>query len=216
MNTQYTILIPRGTRTYTFGGVTKSDLTAKYYLLNPVELGALRGRICELWGRWLSSLLTDFSLVYRFYGLLPFTFPFLVNQSPVKSRLLRLHLRHGLADNSSATMDALSNAFSITPPVRKTHFSRVGLSEIEIEFALEPRVNYTLSVRGTSRVRDGFGLPLESQTHNFSTGISPNFFPVLDSFSLQYLLPTVTIPSLRQSFWSSEYRLLCGLGNECF
>lgn len=89
--------------------------------------------------------------------------------SPISARLLRLYLRHGLKDNSTATLNALQNAISISPVVPMTFFSRPTLDSIEIEFTLAPSSTYTLTVSGTSAVQDGYSQSLQSQTFAFTT-----------------------------------------------
>jgi len=154
VDTQYTLNLPAGTKTFTYGG-----LTAEAHAVT-------------------------------FYGLYSFDFPFRSYNSPTYSRSLALYLRHGLINNSTSLLADLQSAFSITPAVPMTRFSRPTLSSIEIEFTLQANTNYTLNVAARPNVLDGFGQPLRAQSYTWTTAAAASFidapldpFPTFESFT---------------------------------
>ena len=124
----------------------------------------------------------------RLSGLVPFALPFRDGRylTP-RYRRLRLWLRHGLASGMSAAdmapfIELTSEGGDLWQGSRRVGFElrRLSAAVLQLEAPLAPRTRYTLRVRASSAVRDGFGLPLQRAAVTFTTAELPSLFLQLD------------------------------------
>ena len=113
-------------------------------------------------------------------GLVPFAFPFVDYPSfRARYRRLRLWVRHGLMDGVAAAdvLPTLRLARSDSGDALTLSVKRTAAAVLQLEApALEPDVAYTLTVRASDTVRDGFGLPLRGGSLAFTTSRLSSFF----------------------------------------
>ena len=126
----------------------------------------------------------DDTTVVLLSGLVPFAIPFKDfkigvrnRETHPKYRRLKVWLRHGLADGTTAA--DLAPHLSVTAkdvgplPVS---LSRPSAGVLQIEGAFEPDRQYVVAVAAADGVRDGFGLPLQTSSTTFRTAALPQFF----------------------------------------
>lgn len=174
------------------------------------------------------------SLTASFSGLLPFRFPFNPT-SPLKYRRYELWLRHGLQAN--VTMSQLEAAMSLTTGNTPVAFSlldpRPQPAVLRLNAQFQPGRRYRLSFAASPSILDGFDLPLQQHSTEFTTAPLPVTFVTLqdpfvvleppsvpwfhaalvqgtDATSRVEDVYTVSPASTAQALWHQQRGTLCG------